>query len=123
MTLTRESRRIAGILLLSIVAIESGGYYLTRIVSGAVEVTDFQLGFSRAGHPARRDPHARRLLLLLDGRRPHRAERTRRPALAGRGEPGGRGAHPRRTAAALDPDDSEGPGPRPAALTGAFDPR
>jgi hypothetical protein len=50
MTLTRESRRIAGLLLLSIVAIESGGYYLTRIVSGAVEVTDFQLGFSRAGH-------------------------------------------------------------------------
>jgi hypothetical protein len=50
MTLTRESRRIAGLLLLSIVAIESGGYYLTRIVSGQVEVTDFQLGFSRAGH-------------------------------------------------------------------------
>ncbi len=50
MTLTRESRRIAGLLLLSIVAIESGGYYLTRIVGGAVEVTDFQLGFSRAGH-------------------------------------------------------------------------
>jgi hypothetical protein len=50
MTLTRESRRIAGLLLLSIVAIESGGYYLTRIVGGAVDVTDFQLGFSRAGH-------------------------------------------------------------------------
>src|ERR687897_379748 len=59
MTLTRESRRIAGILLLSIVAIESGGYYLTRIVSGAVEVTDFQLGFSRAGHA-----HARVLVTL-----------------------------------------------------------
>jgi hypothetical protein len=50
MTLTRESRRIVGLLLLSIVAIESGGYYMTRIVGGAVEVTDFQLGFSRAGH-------------------------------------------------------------------------
>ena len=50
MTLTRESRRIAGLLLLSIVAIESGGYYMTRIVGGAVDVTDFQLGFSRAGH-------------------------------------------------------------------------
>jgi len=48
--LTHESRRIAGLLLLSIVAIESGGYYLTRVVSGQVEVTDFQLGFSRAGH-------------------------------------------------------------------------
>jgi N-acyl-L-homoserine lactone synthetase len=50
MSLTRESRRIAGLLLLSIVAIESGGYYLTRVVTGAVEVTDFQLAFSRAGH-------------------------------------------------------------------------
>lgn len=48
--MNRHSRRIAGLLLLTIVGIESGGYYLTRVVSGQVEVTDFQLGFSRAGH-------------------------------------------------------------------------
>jgi hypothetical protein len=50
MTSSRESRRIAGLLLISIVAIESGGYYLTRVASGAVELTDFQVAFARAGH-------------------------------------------------------------------------
>lgn len=50
MTSTRESRRIAGLLLISIVAIEFGGYYLTRVASGAVELTSFQLAFARAGH-------------------------------------------------------------------------
>jgi hypothetical protein len=50
MTLTRETRRIAGLLLLSIAGIEFGGYYLTRVASGAVELTDFQVAFSRAGH-------------------------------------------------------------------------
>lgn len=49
-TLSRESRRIAGVLLLSIVAVESGGYYLTRVAQGAVELTAFQQGFARAGH-------------------------------------------------------------------------
>jgi hypothetical protein len=48
--LSRTSRRIAGLLLLSIVAVEFGGYYLTRVASGAVEVTEFQQDFSRAGH-------------------------------------------------------------------------
>jgi hypothetical protein len=48
--LTAESRRVAGILLLSIAAIEWGGYYMTRIVSGKVELTEFQQSFSRAGH-------------------------------------------------------------------------
>jgi len=48
--LSRTSCRIAGILLLSIVAIESGGLYLTRVASGAVELTSFQVAFSRAGH-------------------------------------------------------------------------
>src|SRR4051812_15967595 len=48
--LSRESRRIAGVLLLSIVAVESGGYYLARVASGARQLTDFQKAFSRAGH-------------------------------------------------------------------------
>ena len=48
--LSRKSRRIAGLLLLTIVAVEAGGYYLTRVASGAVELTEFQTSFSRAGH-------------------------------------------------------------------------
>lgn len=50
LTLARQTRIIAGVLLLAIVAIESGGYYLTTIVRGQVEVTEFQLAFARAGH-------------------------------------------------------------------------
>jgi hypothetical protein len=50
MTLTRHSMRIAGILLLTIVAVETGGLYLIGASSGAGELTDFQLNFSRAGH-------------------------------------------------------------------------
>ena len=50
LSLSRESRRIAGLLLLSIIAVESGGYYLTRVVSGKDELTPFQKAFSRAGH-------------------------------------------------------------------------
>lgn len=50
LTLSRTSQRTAGFVLLSILAIEFGGYYLTTVVSGPVELTDFQLAFSRAGH-------------------------------------------------------------------------
>lgn len=50
LTLSRKSRRIAGLLLLSIVAVEFGGYYLTQVARGAAEVTEFQQNFSRAGH-------------------------------------------------------------------------
>ena len=50
LTLSRESRRIAGLLLLSIVGVESGGYYLTRVASGHEQLTEFQESFSRAGH-------------------------------------------------------------------------
>jgi len=50
LTLSRESRRIAGLLLLSIVGVESGGYYLTKVASGQERLTDFQESFSRAGH-------------------------------------------------------------------------
>ncbi|HEX5596455.1 MAG TPA: hypothetical protein VFX61_10630 [Micromonosporaceae bacterium] len=59
LTLTRTGRRIAGLLLLSIVAVEFGGYYLTRVASNAVEVTGFQQSFARAGHA-----HAGVLLIL-----------------------------------------------------------
>lgn len=48
--LSRQSRIIAGVLLLTIVTIEFGGYYLTTIVSGQVELTEFQEAFARAGH-------------------------------------------------------------------------
>jgi hypothetical protein len=48
--LSQASRRIGGILLLAIVTIEFGGLYLTRVASGQVELTDFQVAFSRAGH-------------------------------------------------------------------------
>lgn len=45
-----ESRMIAGVVLLTIVTIEFGGWFLTRIVRGAVPMTDFQKSFARAGH-------------------------------------------------------------------------
>jgi len=40
----------AGILLLSIVAIESGGYYMLALARGRLAATPFQITFSRAGH-------------------------------------------------------------------------
>ena len=48
--LSADSRTTAGILLLTIVGIEFGGWFLTRIVRGAVPMTDFQKAFARAGH-------------------------------------------------------------------------
>jgi hypothetical protein len=48
--LSDDSRIIAGILLLSIVTIEVGGWLMTRIVRGQVPMTDFQKAFARAGH-------------------------------------------------------------------------
>jgi hypothetical protein len=50
LSLSRTSRRIAGLLLLSVTAIESGGYFLTRVSSGREELTEFQESFARAGH-------------------------------------------------------------------------
>ncbi len=50
LSLSRESRRVAGLLLLSIVGVESGGYYLTKVASGQEQLTEFQENFSRAGH-------------------------------------------------------------------------
>jgi len=48
--LSSSSLSTAGILLLTILAIESGGYYMLSIVRGRATVTDFQRAFARAGH-------------------------------------------------------------------------
>ena len=48
--MTDASRIIAGVILLTVVTIEFGGYFMTRIVRGQVPMTDFQKSFARAGH-------------------------------------------------------------------------
>jgi len=48
--LSSQSRTTAGALLLSLVAVEWGGFYMLHLVRGREEVTPFQLRFSRAGH-------------------------------------------------------------------------
>ncbi len=50
MMLTPGTRMTAGILLLTIVAIESGGWLMLRIVRGQQTATSFQQTFFRAGH-------------------------------------------------------------------------
>lgn len=50
MALSTESRLIAGAVLLTVVTIQVGGWFLTRIAQGAVPMTDFQRSFARAGH-------------------------------------------------------------------------
>lgn len=50
MNLSAEARLTAGILLLTIVAVEFGGTYMLRVVRGALAVTPFQVAFARAGH-------------------------------------------------------------------------
>ncbi len=57
--LSDDSRILAGVLLLSLVTVETGGLYLLKIVRGAAEVTPFQEKFARAGHA-----HAGVLLIL-----------------------------------------------------------
>lgn len=59
MTLQASSQVLVGILLLSLVTVESGGYFLTRVGRGAVPANDLQRGFFRAGHA-----HAAVLLVL-----------------------------------------------------------
>ena len=49
-TLSESSATTAGILLLSIVAIQYGGTFLLRVFTGGVPTTDFQKSFFRAGH-------------------------------------------------------------------------
>ncbi len=48
--LSSNSRSTAGVLLLTIVAIEYGGWFMLRIVQGRQPVTPFQQAFFRAGH-------------------------------------------------------------------------
>ncbi|WP_298459643.1 hypothetical protein [uncultured Cellulomonas sp.] len=48
--LTEAARTTAGIVLLTVVAVESGGAFMVRVVTGGVPVTDFQRRFYRAGH-------------------------------------------------------------------------
>lgn len=48
--LSPESLRLAGILLLTVVAVESGGYYMLSLWTRRNTRTPFQIGFARAGH-------------------------------------------------------------------------
>jgi hypothetical protein len=48
--LSADSRSTAGILLLAIVAIEWGGLFMLKVVTGKQPLTDFQKAFARAGH-------------------------------------------------------------------------
>lgn len=57
--LSQDSRRLAGILLLALVTVETGGLYLVRLVRGQAPATPFQMSFARAGHA-----HAAVLLVL-----------------------------------------------------------
>lgn len=50
MELSDASRIIAGAILLTIVTIQIGGWFMTKIVRGDVPMTDFQKSFARAGH-------------------------------------------------------------------------
>lgn len=50
MELSADVRQIAGVLLIAIVAVEWGGWYLLRVVRGTVAKTPFQERFERAGH-------------------------------------------------------------------------
>lgn len=59
LALSDASRQLAGILLLALVTVETGGLYLVKIVRGKAEVTGFQVSFARAGHA-----HAGVLLIL-----------------------------------------------------------
>jgi hypothetical protein len=53
------TRILAGILLLSLVTVETGGIYLVSLARGAASATPFQTAFARAGHA-----HAGVLLIL-----------------------------------------------------------
>jgi Ni,Fe-hydrogenase I cytochrome b subunit len=50
LVLAPGTRMTAGILLLTIVAVESGGWLMLRIVRGEQSATSFQQAFFRAGH-------------------------------------------------------------------------
>ena len=48
--LSDAARATAGVLLITIVLVETGGLYLLSVVGGRVERTPFQVAFARAGH-------------------------------------------------------------------------
>jgi hypothetical protein len=48
--LSNDSRTTAGVLLLTIVAVESGGWFMLRVLRGSHSATRFQQAFFRAGH-------------------------------------------------------------------------
>lgn len=48
--LSDASRYIAGAVLLTIVGIEFGGWFMTQLVQDKVKMTQFQKTFARAGH-------------------------------------------------------------------------
>lgn len=50
LALSPDTRTTAGVLLLAIVGIEYGGWFLLRLVRGNKPATDFQKTFFRAGH-------------------------------------------------------------------------
>src|SRR5258707_3801739 len=50
MELSSTSRTVAGILLLTIVGVEYGGWFMLSVVRGNHPLTDFQKAFARAGH-------------------------------------------------------------------------
>ena len=57
--MSEETRILGGVLLLSLVTVETGGLYLLTLWRRSAGVTDFQVGFARAGHA-----HAGVLLVL-----------------------------------------------------------
>ena len=50
LALSAQTRSTAGILLVTIVAVEYGGLFVLGIVRGRQKMTPFQLAFARAGH-------------------------------------------------------------------------
>ncbi len=50
LVLSGSARIVAGVLLVSIVAVEVGGAYVLRLMRGRGPATEFQQTFSRAGH-------------------------------------------------------------------------
>jgi hypothetical protein len=50
LTLSHDTLSTAGVLLLTLVAVEYGGWFLLRVVRGRQPATPFQQAFFRAGH-------------------------------------------------------------------------
>jgi hypothetical protein len=61
---SRDSRSTAGILLLTILAVEFGGLTVLRMVRGHRSATEFQKTFARAGHARAGHAHAGVLMMF-----------------------------------------------------------